>query len=163
MTLLADYDRHGRVWDLDPASGLLSSAPGGSCHGFVHLPGNGEHAAAALYGAGAGAEHAAGTLWLQFGARRWDCATVSVEQAALPDGTRRFTVTGSGPGSRTGSGGGPEFELPYSAPDTGPLDPAYDWLDAIADDFFLWAADRLSAVESRRTLLHHFLTGFAAP
>ncbi|MEU6991128.1 hypothetical protein ABZ953_10790 [Streptomyces sp. NPDC046465] len=156
MTRLADYDRHGRVWDLAPATGLLSPAPGGPCHGFVHLPGHDEHAAAALYAAGP----EAGTLWLQYGARRWDCATVTVRQADLPSGGRRFTVEGSG-----GSGGGPEyeFELPYPAPDTGPFDPAYDWVDALADDFFLWAADRLATDESRRTLLNHFLAGFPAP
>ncbi|WP_306333187.1 hypothetical protein [Streptomyces sp. KL118A] len=153
MTRLSDYDRHGRVWDLDPASGLLSPAPGGSCHGFVHLPEKGEHAAAALYGAG----EEAGTLWLQFGARRWDCAAVSVRQASLPDGTRRFTVTDSLAGS-----GGPEFELPYSAPDSGPFDPAYDWLDELADDFYLWVADRLVTAASRQTLLEHFRAGFPA-
>ncbi|MEU5685838.1 hypothetical protein [Streptomyces venezuelae] len=150
MTRLSDYDRHGRVWDLDPASGLLSPAPGGSCHGFVHLPGEGEHAAAALYGAGEGA----GTLWLQFGARRWDCASVSVRQASLPDGARHFAVTGSG--------GAPEFELPYPAADSGPFDPAYDWLDELADDFFLWVADRLATAAARQTLLEHFRAGFPA-
>ncbi|WP_055563562.1 hypothetical protein [Streptomyces atriruber] len=154
MTRLSDYDRHGRVWDLDPASGLLSPAPGGSCHGFVHLAEEGEHAAAALYGAG----EEAGTLWLQFGARRWDCAAVSVRQASLPDGTRRFTVTDS----VTGSGGDPEFELPYSAPDPVPFDPAYDWLDELADDFYLWVADRLATAASRQTLLEHFRAGFPA-
>ncbi|MEU6820767.1 hypothetical protein ABZ921_09070 [Streptomyces atriruber] len=158
MTRLSDYDRHGRVWDLDPASGLLSPAPGGSCHGFVHLPEKGEHAAAALYGAGEGAGEGtgagAGTLWLQFGARRWNCAAVSVRQGSLPDGTRRFTVTDAG--------GGPEFELPYAAADSGPFDPAYDWLDELSDDFYLWVADRLATAASRQTLLEHFRAGFPA-
>ncbi|MET7362230.1 hypothetical protein ABZS76_27885 [Streptomyces sp. NPDC005562] len=151
MTLVADYDRHGRVWDLAPATGLLSPAPGGRCHGFVHLPGHDEHAATAVYATGPGA----GTLWLQYGARRWDGATVTVRQLSLPDGGRRFTVTGPD--------GATHFELPYPAPDPGPFDPAYDWLDAVADDFFLWAADRLATEGSRRTLLDHFLTGFAPP
>ncbi|WAL99744.1 hypothetical protein [Streptomyces sp. Je 1-369] len=151
MTRLSDYDRHGRVWDLDPASGLLSPAPGGSCHGFVHLPGDGEQAAGALYGAG----EDSGTLWLQFGARRWDCASASVRQASLPDGTRHFAVAGSG--------GDPEFELPYAAPDSHPFDPAYDWLDELADDFYLWVADRLATAASRQTLLEHFRAGFPAP
>ncbi|MFI7320906.1 hypothetical protein [Streptomyces venezuelae] len=151
MTRLSDYDRHGRVWDLDPGSGLLSPAPGGSCHGFVHLPGQGEQAAAALYGDGEGA----GTLWLQFGARRWDCASVSVRQASSADGTRHFAVIGPG--------GATEFELPYAAPDSGPFDPAYDWLDELADDFYLWVSDRLATAASRQTLLEHFRAGFPAP
>ncbi|QES45570.1 hypothetical protein DEJ49_35370 [Streptomyces venezuelae] len=88
------------------------------------------------------------------GARRWDCASVSVRQTSSPDRTRHFTVTGSG--------GAPEFELPYSAADSGPFDPAYDWLDELADDCCLWVADRLATAASRQTLLEHFRAGFPA-
>ncbi|AZM57179.1 hypothetical protein DMA15_35320 [Streptomyces sp. WAC 01529] len=163
MTALADYDQHGRVWDLDPATGLLSPASG-PCHGFAHVPRQGgEYAAAALYASGPGT----GTLWLQYGARRWDCAAVSVRQASLPDGTRRFTVSGAGRRGGEGlgkqAGDGPDLELPYPAPDPGAFDPAYDWTDALADDFFAWAADRLATPEARRALLEHFLAGFPAP
>lgn len=46
------------------------------------------------------------------------------------------------------------------------MDPAYDWIDTVADDFFLWAAERLAdadtadAATARRALAEHFATGF---
>ncbi|MEU5951877.1 hypothetical protein [Streptomyces sp. NPDC047525] len=144
--LLQDYDRHGRTWDLDARTGLLSPASG-RCHGFVHAGGE---AAAALYADPSDGEPA---LWLQYGRRRWDCAAVTVHQAPGPNGTRRFTVEGAR---------GTALELLYPAPDPGPFDPAYDWIDAEGDDFFLWAAGRLTDADatSRTTLLAHFRAGF---
>ncbi|GGV41950.1 hypothetical protein GCM10010277_31040 [Streptomyces longisporoflavus] len=143
--LLRDYDRHGRTWALDPATGLLSPASG-RCHGFVHVADE----AAALY---ADPSDAVPVLWLQYGRRRWDCAAVTVRQSVAPDGSRRFTVRDAR---------GAALELRYPAPDPGPFDPAYDWIDAEADDFFLWAAGRLTDADasSRTTLLAHFRAGF---
>ncbi|WP_030558952.1 hypothetical protein [Streptomyces aureocirculatus] len=150
--VLQDYDRHGRIWSLDITTGVLS--PGsGRCHGFVHLTDasrQGDVAvAAALYADGPGS----GTLWLQYGPTRWDCSRVAVRQASEGDGHRLFTVFGTG---------GPELELRYPAPDPGPFDPAYDWIDTVADDFFLWAAERLGdeGGSSRHTLTEHFGAGF---
>ncbi|MWA09057.1 hypothetical protein [Streptomyces sp. BA2] len=146
--LLKDYDHHGRTWALDPRTGLLSPASG-RCHGFVHTGGE---AAAALYADPADEEP---TLWLQFGGRRWDCGAVTVHQSTGPAaGTRRFTVEDAR--------GTTLLELPYPAPDPGPFDPTYDWIDAEADDFFLWAAGRLADADaaSRTTLLAHFRAGF---
>lgn len=144
--LLQDYDHHGRTWALDPRTGTLTPASG-RCHGFVHA---GDRAAAALYADPADAEP---VLWLQFGRRRWDCGAVTAHQSTGPDGTRRFTVEDA-----TGTA----LELLYSAPDPGPFDPTYDWMDAEADDFFLWAAGRLTDADpaSRATLLAHFRAGF---
>lgn len=162
--LLQDYDRHGRTWDLDPRTGLLSPASG-RCHGFVHM---GEAVAAALYADPADASEQA-NLWLQYGQLRWNCDRVTVHQAALPDGTRRFTVEEAGADAR-----GTALDLRYPAPDPGPFDPTYDWIDAESDDFFLWAAGRLTDANpesdagsdagpdttSRTTLLAHFRAGF---
>ncbi|MGW7066203.1 hypothetical protein ACWGII_01620 [Streptomyces sp. NPDC054855] len=144
--LLKDYDHHGRAWALDPRTGLLSPASG-RCHGFVHA---GEAGPAALY---ADPSDEAATLWLQIGRRRWDCDTVTVRQSTGSGTTRRFTVE---------EARGAALELLYPAPDSGPLDPTYDWMDAEADDFFLWAAGRLTDVDAsaRTTLLAHFRTGF---
>ncbi|MFD9908366.1 hypothetical protein [Streptomyces sp. NPDC059063] len=151
--VLQDYDQHGRVWSLAPETGLLEPASG-RCHGFVHLftasPGEGEPVvAAALYAEGPDS----GVLWLQHGPRRWDCSTVSVRQASEADGHRLFTVFGVR---------GPELELRYPAPDPGPFDPAYHWIDTVADDFFLWAAERLAddSGGARRALAEHFEAGF---
>ncbi|QDQ15711.1 hypothetical protein [Streptomyces spectabilis] len=151
--VLQDYDQHGRVWALAPATGLLTPASG-RCHGFLHLDagtgGAGElPVAAALYTEGPGT----GALWLQYGPRRWDCATVAVQQACEADGHRLFTVFGPR---------GPELELRHPAPDPGPAEPADDWIDTVADDFFLWAAERLAddTEGARRALLEHFGTGF---
>ncbi|MEU6761993.1 hypothetical protein ABZ916_05670 [Streptomyces sp. NPDC046853] len=148
--LLQDYDRHGRTWALDPATGLLSPASpvspvSGRCHGFVHAA---DETAAALY---ADPRDATPVLWLQYGQRRWDCAEVTVHRPGGPQGSRRFVV-------RTARG--TALELHYPAPDPGPFDPAYDWIDAEADDFFLWAAGRLADTASRTTLLTHFRAGF---
>ncbi|MER5252580.1 MULTISPECIES: hypothetical protein [unclassified Streptomyces] len=147
--LLQDYDRHGRTWALDPRTGLLSPASpaSGRCHGFVHA---GDEATAALY---ADPSEAEPTLWLQYGGRRWDCATVTAHQSTGPNGTRRFTVEGAR---------GTALELLYPAPDPGPFDPTYDGMDAEGDDFFLWAAGRLTDEDatSRTTLLAHFRAGF---
>lgn len=57
---------------------------------------------------------------------------------------------------------GPELELRCPAPDPGPFDPAYDWTDTVADDFFLWAAERLGdgSGDSRHALTEHFGAGF---
>ncbi|WP_367038997.1 hypothetical protein [Streptomyces sp. Je 1-332] len=145
--LLKDYDQHGRTWALDPRTGLLSPASG-RCHGFVHAGGE---AAAALYADPADEEP---VLWLQYGRRRWNCDTVAAHQATRPDGTRRFTVEDTR--------GTVLLELLYPAPDTGPFDPTYDWVDAEADDFFLWVAGRLTDGDaaSDTTLLTHFRAGF---
>ncbi|MEV6752526.1 hypothetical protein [Streptomyces sp. NPDC051214] len=146
--LLQDYDHHGRTWDLDPRTGLLAPASG-RCHGFVHL---GEAGTAALY---ADPSDEAATLWLQIGRRRWDCDAVTVRQSAGPDASRRFTVEDAR---------GTALELRYPAPDPGPFDPTYDWMDAEADDFFLWASGRLADTaadtSARTTLLAHFWAGF---
>ncbi|MEV8320376.1 hypothetical protein AB0Q95_40115 [Streptomyces sp. NPDC059900] len=144
--LLQDYDRHGRTWALDPATGLLSPASG-RCHGFAHVA---DGTAAALY---ADPLDAAPVLWLQYGQRRWDCATVTVRRMGGPDGSRRFVVRNAR---------GTALELRYPAPDPGPFDPAYDWIDAESDDFFLWAAGRLAETDgtSRTTLLAYFRAGF---
>lgn len=144
--LLKDYDHHGRTWALDPRTGLLSPASG-RCHGFVHV---GEAGTAALY---ADPSDEAATLWLQFGRRRWDCDAVTVRQSTGPDATRRFSVEDAR---------GTALDLLYPTPDPGPFDPAYDWMDAEADDFFLWAAGRLTDADTsaRTTLLAHFRTGF---
>ncbi|GGR90812.1 hypothetical protein GCM10010252_32100 [Streptomyces aureoverticillatus] len=150
--VLQDYDRHGRVWSLETGTGLLTPASG-RCHGFVHLTDASRRGdapvAAALYAEGADTT----TLWLQYGPRWWDCSSVAVRQASEPDGHRLFTVFGVR---------GPELELRYPAPDPGPFDPAYDWIDTVADDFFLWAAERLAddAEDGRRALTEHFGTGF---
>jgi hypothetical protein len=40
------------------------------------------------------------------------------------------------------------------------LDPAYDWIDTLADDFFLWAAEQLGGPDRGRGLRDHFRTGF---
>ncbi|MGA4837897.1 hypothetical protein [Streptomyces sp. G45] len=151
--VLQDYDRHGRVWSLAPATGLLSPASG-RCHGFVHLataaaPPGTPPVPAALYAQGPGT----GVLWLQYGPQRWDCSTVAVRQASEQDGHRLFTVFGVR---------GPELELRYPAPEPGPADPAYDWIDTVADDFFLWADERLAddAGGARRALAEHFAAGF---
>ncbi|MGW6056986.1 hypothetical protein [Streptomyces sp. NPDC055189] len=144
--LLQDYDRHGRTWALDPVTGLLSPASG-RCHGFVHVA---DDAAASLY---ADPSDAVPVLWLQFGQGRWDCNSVTVRQFQGPDSTRRFTVRDTR---------GTVLELSYPAPDPGPFDPAHDWIDAESDDFFLWAAGRLTDADatSRTTLLTHFRAGF---
>jgi len=145
--LLQDYDRHGRTWALDPRTGLVAPASG-RCHGFVHVSDEG---AAALYADPSDGEP---VLWLQYRQRRWDCATVLAHQSAGPNGSRRFTVEDAR---------GTALELLYPAPDTGPFDPAYDWIDAEGDDFFLWAAGRLTDTgdgTSRTTLLSHFRAGF---
>ncbi|MFG2501191.1 hypothetical protein ACGFSB_23650 [Streptomyces sp. NPDC048441] len=78
---------------------------------------------------------------------------MTAHQSAGPNGTRRFTVEGAR---------GTALELLYPAPDTGPFDPTYDWIDAESDDFFLWAAGRLSDVDttSNTALLAHFRAGF---
>lgn len=159
--VLQDYDRHGRVWALEIATGLLTPAAG-RCHGFVRVreepARGGPPVAAALYAEGAGA----GTLWLQYGPERWDCSAVAVRQVSEPDGHRLFTVFGER---------GAELELRYPAPDPGPFDPAYGWIDTVADDFFLWAAERLTdaadagddtaaAAAARQALTEHFATGF---
>ncbi|GHC53788.1 hypothetical protein [Streptomyces flavofungini] len=153
--VLQDYDRHGRIWSLEIATGLLTPASG-RCHGFVRVldepARGGPPVPAALYAEGSGAR----TLWLQYGPERWDCSTVAVRQASEPDGHRLFTVFGER---------GPELELRYPAPDPGPFDPAYDWIDTVADDFFLWAAERLTdptedTTDARRALTAHFATGF---
>lgn len=144
--LLQDFDHHGRTWALDPRTGLLSPASG-RCHGYAHV---GEEAPAALYADPSDGEP---TLWLQYGQRRWDCGTVTTRQSSAPDGSRRFTVEDAR---------GTALELRYPAPDPGPFDPTYDWIDAEADDFFLWAAGRLKEADttSRTTLLAHFRAGF---
>ncbi|WP_405656133.1 hypothetical protein [Streptomyces sp. RK9] len=158
--VLQDYDHHGRMWSLEIATGLLRPASG-RCHGFVHVRDaparGGPPVAAALYAEG----HGAGVLWLQYGPQRWDCAAVAVRQVSEPDGHRLFTVFGER---------GPELELRYPKPDPGPADPAYDWIDTVADDFFLWVAERLADADSgdgtansataRRALAEHFATGF---
>ncbi|MFF1698693.1 hypothetical protein ACFVXC_34550 [Streptomyces sp. NPDC058257] len=146
--LLQDYDRHGRTWALDPRTGLVS--PGsGRCHGFVHVS---DEATAALYADPSDGEPA---LWLQYRQRRWNCATVMAHQSPGPNGTRRFTVEDAR---------GTALELLYPAPDPGPFDPTYDWIDAEGDDFFLWAAGRLrdanADTTARTTLLSHFRAGF---
>lgn len=143
---LQDYDRHGRTWAIDPRTGFLSPSSG-RCHGFVHA---GEAGTAALY---ADPSDETPTLWLQFGRRRWDCAAVTAHQSTGPNGTRRFTVEDAR---------GTALELLYPAPDPGPFDPTYDWMDAEADDFFLWAAGRLTDGDaaSRTTLQAHFRAGF---
>ncbi|MEV8022126.1 hypothetical protein AB0O76_38605 [Streptomyces sp. NPDC086554] len=140
--ILRDYDHHGRTWELNPRTGLLSPASG-RCHGFVHV---GADAATALY---ADTE----TLWLQHGQHRWDCATVTVHQSTQAHGTRLFTVEDAQ---------GTALELPYPAPDSGPFDPTYDWIDAESDDFYLWAAGRLADGDatSYTTLFTHFRAGF---
>ncbi|MET9515183.1 hypothetical protein [Streptomyces sp. NPDC002994] len=140
---LQDYDHHGRVWALDPLTGASAPASG-RCHGFVRLPGGEGGQAAALYAD-------AGKLWLQYGEHRWDCETVVVRHARRPDGAHVFTVLG---------GEGTELEVRCPAPDPGPFDPTYDWIDTVADDFFLWVAGQLAEREGRRALLEHFLTGF---
>ncbi|MFG2647969.1 hypothetical protein [Streptomyces sp. NPDC048436] len=144
--LLQDYDRHGRTWALDPRTGLVSPASG-RCHGFVHV---GEEVAAALYADPLAAE---AVLWFQYGQLRWDCATVTVHQASERDGSRSFTVE---------EACGTALELRYPAPDPGPFDPSYDWIDAEADDFFLWVAGRLTDADATApgTLLAHFRAGF---
>lgn len=153
--VLQDYDRHGRVWSLDTATGLLTPASG-RCHGFVHLTDASRHGdapvAAALYAVGP----AASTLWLQYGPRSWDCSSVAVRQASEPDGHRLFTVFGVR---------GPELELRYPPPDPGAHESADDWIDTVADDFFLWAAERLAedaddAKDARRGLTEQFGVGF---
>lgn len=142
---MQDYDHHDRVWALAPATG--KSAPAvGRCHGFVRLPpdGGGDTAVAALYAD-------AGTLWLQCGDVRWDCATIAVRHARRTDGTHLFTVVGAE---------GTVLEIPCPAPEPGLFDPTYDWIDMLADDFFLWAADQLSDREGHTILRDHYLDGF---
>ncbi|MFC9243740.1 hypothetical protein ACFT7S_06700 [Streptomyces sp. NPDC057136] len=158
--VLQDYDRHGEVWVLDPDSGRLSpgtprTTDGANaldlCHGFVHaLPHDALSSRAAAEGAALYAESS--RLWLQLGADRWDCDLMSVRYTRQPDGTRLLTVA---------SQEGPPREVPVPAPDTGPFDPSYDWTDALADDFFLWAADQLSEPGHRSVLRAHYLRGFA--
>ncbi|MGW5735103.1 MULTISPECIES: hypothetical protein [Streptomyces] len=147
---LQDYAHHGRTWALDPRTGLLTPAPpaSGRCHGFVRTGVE----AAALYADPSDPEP---VLWLQYGRRRWDCATVTVRQwSGSDDGTRHFTVDDAR---------GPALDLTYPAPDAGPFDPTYDGIDADADDFFLWAAGRLRDGDAspRTTLLAHFRAGFS--
>lgn len=146
--LLRDHGRHDRAWALDVGSGLLTPAAG-RCHGFVRPPladagPDTGGAAAALYAA-------AGVLWLQYGDQRWDCDTVSVGQGPDAGGGRTFSVHGER---------GRDLRVAYPAPDTGPFDPAYDYTDALADDFFLWVAEQLRDTAHRPVLRDHFLTGF---
>ncbi|MER8091008.1 hypothetical protein ABTZ57_39640 [Streptomyces sp. NPDC094048] len=143
-TVLQDYDRHGLVWALDPASGLLVPASG-RCQGFVHVLPHGTGTFAALY-----ADDAA--LWLQFGERRWDGEEVTVRHVQRPDGTRVVTVDHPS---------GPRWQTQLPPPDTGPYDPAYDWTDTLADNFFLWADEQLSDPHRRAVLRDHYRRGFA--
>ncbi|MER5362821.1 hypothetical protein [Streptomyces sp. NPDC002785] len=143
-TVLQDYDRHGTVWALDPASGLLTPASG-LCHGFVHVLPHRTGTAAALY-----ADDSA--LWLQYGQHRWNCEKVAVRHIQRPDGTRTITVD---------SPPDPQWQAHLPPPDTGPYDPAYDWTDTIADNFFLWVDERLADARRRAVLRDHFLRGFA--
>lgn len=157
--VLRDYDRHGDVWLLHPVSGRLSpGAPRAAgdantadlCHGFVHvLPRDALSSRTSAEGAALYAESS--RLWLQLGAERWDCDLASVRYTRQPDGSRLLTIA---------SRGGPAREVPVPAPDTGPFDPTYDWTDALADDFFLWAADQLSRSGHRDVLRAHYLRGF---
>jgi hypothetical protein len=144
--LLQDYDHHGRTWALDPRTGFVSPASG-RCHGFVHVGGE---AAAALYADPLATE---AVLWFQYGQRRWNCSAVTALQLSAPGGSRTFTLEEAGRAV---------FELRYPAPDPGPFDPSYDWIDAEADDFFLWAAGRLAEADptSPGALLAHFRAGF---
>ncbi|AJT63270.1 hypothetical protein T261_1584 [Streptomyces lydicus] len=139
---LQDYDRHDRVWALDPRSGHLSPASG-RCHGFVRVSSE-KNPVAALFAD-------AGRLWLQYGDRHWDCEEVSVRCSAAPDGTREFTITGHH---------GPELRLNYPAPRPEPFDPTYDWIDTLADDFLLWVAERLADPDRRQALRDHYMAGF---
>ncbi|MFF2324938.1 MULTISPECIES: hypothetical protein [unclassified Streptomyces] len=142
-TVLQDYDRHGAVWALDPASGLLTPASG-RCHGFVHVLPHSTGTVAALYADDS-------VLWLQYGERRWDCEEVTVQHVQQPDGTRAVTVD-SPPDE--------PWQAHLPPPDTGPFDPAYDWTDTLADDFFLWVGERLADAPRRALLRAHFLRGF---
>ncbi|MGW8887520.1 hypothetical protein [Streptomyces sp. NPDC055749] len=152
--VLQDYDRHGEVRVLDPDSGRLST--GGAittvvCHGFVHvLPHDPTSPRALAEGAALYAESS--RLWLQLGGDRWDCEVVSVRYTRQPDGSRLLTVAPAD---------GPPRVLPVPGPDAGPFDPSYDWTDAVADDFFLWAADQLADAGHRAVLRAHYLQGFA--
>ncbi|UQA96886.1 hypothetical protein [Streptomyces halobius] len=141
---LQDYDRHDLVWALDPPSGHLSTGSG-RCHGFVRVS-SAKKPVAALFAD-------AGRLWLQYGDRHWDCEEVSVRHSTAPDGTREFTVTGPR---------GTELCLGYPAPRPEPFDPAYDWIDTLADDFLLWVAERLAAPDRREALREHYTAGFTA-
>ncbi|MFG2138829.1 hypothetical protein [Streptomyces sp. NPDC048650] len=145
IVVLQDYGRHDRGWALDLRSGRITPAAGRR-HGFVRP------APQAAEGARTAALFAARErLWLQYGERRWDCATVTVRCDAAAGGTRLFTVTGPH---------GRELALRYPAPVPEPFDPAYDAIDALEDDFFRWAADRLATAERRRALRAGYLTGF---
>lgn len=157
--VLQDYDRHGEVRVLAPDSGRLSpGAPRNTdganatdlCHGFVHvLPHDASSPREATEGAALYAESS--RLWLQLGADRWDCEAVEVRYARRVDGSRLLTLTPPD---------APAREVTLPAPDTGPFDPSYDWTDAVADDFFLWAADQLSEPAHRAVLRAHYLRGF---
>lgn len=151
--VLQDYDRYGRLWILDPESGRLSPGPVDAfarpagerlCHGFVRVLSHGTAVGAALYAASS-------TLWLQYGAERWDAEVASVRSASRPDGSRVLTVTGRE---------GVPWETVLPAPVLGPFDPAYDWTDMLADDFFLWVTEQLSDTRHRGVLRGHYLRGF---
>ncbi|MFI8437246.1 hypothetical protein ACIGJO_26600 [Streptomyces sp. NPDC079020] len=151
--VLQDYDHYGRLWVLDPPSGHLSPGPADAfaqpagerlCHGFVHVLSHGAGGCAALY-----AESS--VLWFQYGGRRWNGDDVSVRCGPRPDGSRLLTVTGPGAAP---------WEAEVPAPDRGPFDPAYDWTDTLADDFFLWVAEQLSDARHRSVLREHYLRGF---
>ncbi|WP_156723281.1 hypothetical protein [Streptomyces apocyni] len=115
----------------------------------MSLPGDRQRPLAALYAD-------AGRLWFQYGALRWDCDAMDVEDVRVrwsegPDGTGLFTV--DGPRGR-------ELAVVGSAAALGPFDPADDWIDALERDFLRWAAERLSDPAGRRALRELYLRGF---
>ncbi|MFF3735289.1 hypothetical protein ACFYXM_34735 [Streptomyces sp. NPDC002476] len=134
MAVLRDYDRHDVAWVLDPSSGLLVAASGRG-HGFVHVLRHRTGTAAAL--------HADGTvLCFQYGERRWDTEKGVVRLVRCPYG-RLLTIGGPSV---------PRWQKRLPQPDTGPYDPAYDWTDTLADDFFIRVDEQVSGARRRSVL-----------
>jgi len=153
MVRLADWDRFGVVWVLDPEGGsAVVDTASRIVNGFVCVAnadaGGAGWAVVAIYAQ-------SGRLMFQVDRRRWDLDAVELVHERSADGSScSFAVV---------SGGVREFVTVYASfrlDSLNQADPSFDDLDEELQDIFLWLARMAGKDDWRKSVAVQWSEGF---